>query len=306
MAKTEEIAGKFLGKKVAGKDQYSPEFLVAVPRQENRTYLGLDEQHFPEGFDTWHAYEFTTSLNSGLPVSKVLKIVYPSSSECIVESKSLKLYLNSFAMTKLGNTAEEVLEKAKEVIKRDLTNLLKTDIQLEFLDSNSLRSELFKEYKNIVDLVKERNPEKDIVCPASEEGDGQHLLKVGLSSSLPEEHRFMFDSLRSACRITHQPDFGNAFIYYESRKHITEESLIQYLVSFRKTFHFHEECTEMIFKRLQDLLDRDDKLMVCCLYTRRGGIDICPVRYQNFTPEILQKTLGNPEVFARYIYNVKQ
>ena len=88
-----------------------------------------------------------------------------------------------------------------------------------------------------------------------------------------------FDSLRSNCRVTHQPDFGDLFLYYKSAKHITEESLVKYLSSFRSEFHFHEECCEMIFKRLYDILDADDKLFVCALYTRRGGIDICPSRW---------------------------
>ena len=100
------------------------------------------------------------------------------------------------------------------------------------------------------------------------------------------EHRIMFDSLRSNCRVTHQPDFGDVFIYYKSKKHIKEHSLVKYLCSFRSEYHFHEECCEMIYKRLYDLLDKDDELFVSALYTRRGGIDICPTRWsKNFTPE---------------------
>ena len=94
-----------------------------------------------------------------------------------------------------------------------------------------------------------------------------------------KEYYLTFDSLRSNCRVTHQPDFGDLFLYYKSAKHITEESLVRYLSSFRSEYHFHEECCEMIFKRLHDILDKDDKLFVCALYTRRGGIDICPSRW---------------------------
>lgn len=89
----------------------------------------------------------------------------------------------------------------------------------------------------------------------------------------------MFDSLRSNCRVTHQPDFGDVYIYYKSQKHIKETGLLKYLSSFRSEYHFHEECCEMIFKRLYDLLDEKDELYVCALYTRRGGIDICPTRW---------------------------
>ena len=98
------------------------------------------------------------------------------------------------------------------------------------------------------------------------------------NSDNEKEYFLTFDSLRSNCRVTHQPDFGDVFIYYNSKKHIKESSLVKYLISFRSENHFHEECCEMIFKRLADILNTDDKLFVCALYTRRGGIDICPVR----------------------------
>ncbi len=102
----------------------------------------------------------------------------------------------------------------------------------------------------------------------------------------------MFDSLRSNCRVTHQPDFGDVFIYYKSCKNIDESSLVEYLVSFRSEYHFHEECCEMIYKRLFDILDKQDELLVCALYTRRGGIDISPVRFsRNFSCSDVEKLI---------------
>ena len=194
---TEEIAGKFLGKKVAGKDTYSPEFLVAVPRQEHRTYLGLDENNYPEGFDTWYAYEFTGITNKGVPFNRVCKIVYPSSNFAIVESKSLKLYLNSFAMTKLGDTVEECLEEARKTIASDLSGLLKTDVQVSFLTSNSCRKGIFGEYVNLNDKV-------DIdSIDISEYNENKDLLQISDTKfSEKTSHSFVFNSLRSACRIT--------------------------------------------------------------------------------------------------------
>ena len=105
--------------------------------------------------------------------------------------------------------------------------------------------------------------------------------------------------MRSNCRVTHQPDFGDAFIYYNSAKHIKEDSLVKYLSSFRSEFHFHEECCEMIFKRLYDLLDENDELFVCALYTRRGGIDICPARWSKNCEVADVLDLINLEKFAR-------
>ena len=123
---------------------------------------------------------------------------------------------------------------------------------MQFFDENNLIIEKFKE--------------------------APEVLKVETLDKI-KEYYLTFDSLRSNCRVTHQPDFGDLYLYYQSKKHISEESLVKYLSSFRSEFHFHEECCEMIFKRLYDILDADDKLFVCALYTRRGGIDICPSRW---------------------------
>jgi 7-cyano-7-deazaguanine reductase len=84
-------------------------------------------------------------------------------------------------------------------------------------------------------------------------------------------------SLRSNCRVTNQPDWGDVYIHIKGNKTVTPESLLQYIVSMRKENHFHEEIAECIYKRLWDLLDPEE-LLVGCLYTRRGGIDINPVR----------------------------
>ena len=110
--------------------------------------------------------------------------------------------------------------------------------------------------------------------------ESPQLLELELLSD-EKEYYLTFDSLRSNCRVTHQPDFGDIFIYYKSNHHIKEDSLVKYLCSFRSEFHFHEECCEMIYKRLYDVLNisQNGDLFVCALYTRRGGIDICPVRW---------------------------
>ena len=116
-------------------------------------------------------------------------------------------------------------------------------------------------------------------------------------------YKLTFDSLRSNCRVTHQPDFGDVFIYYKSKKHIKEESFVKYLSSFRSEFHFHEECCEMIFKRLQDILNDNDELFVCALYTRRGGIDISPIRYTLNCQEKDSKILSDINILARGCIN---
>lgn len=269
--KTDEIAGKFLGKKVSGCDEYNPDLLVAVPRAENRERYGIKTSKLPFcGWDVWHAYEFSAMTKNGLPVTKVLKLRYRPDNDFLVESKSLKLYLNSFNMSRFGKSTDECLQICKELIEKDLSCKLQTEVEVEFLNLNKV--EIFSDFVNIMNFVEESSLTIDNFKESPE------LLEVE-ESSLTREYFLKFESLRSNCRVTHQPDFGDAFIYYKSDKHIKEDSLVKYLCSFRSEYHFHEECCEMIFKRLYDLLGKNSELFVCALYTRRGGIDICPVRW---------------------------
>lgn len=271
---TEKIASKHLGKKSSGSVLYDPTLLVAVPRCENRKQYNIANDSLPfVGYDVWHAYEFSAMTENGVPVTRVLKLKYNCNNDYLVESKSLKLYLNSFNMSRYGNTIDECLQICKSMIEKDLSEKLHTNVQVSFLNNDSKRIEIYTNFQNIMDLVDESKLYVDVFK------ENPEILKI--SESTDREYYLTFDSLRSNCRVTHQPDFGDVFIYYKSKKHIDEASLVQYLSSFRSEYHFHEECCEMIFKRLQDLLDEDDKLFVSALYTRRGGIDICPSRWIN-------------------------
>lgn len=270
---TDKIASKFLGQKVSGSLTYDPSLLVCVPRCENREQYKIDLENLPfEGWDVWHAYEFSSMSENGLPVTRVMKLKYNCNNEFLVESKSLKLYLNSFNMTRQGKTTTECLSLCKEIIEKDLSELLKTKVNVNFLDDGIVRKDIFKDFKNLMTFVDESDLKVENFKESPE------LLEIE-NCEREMEHYLMFDSLRSNCRVTHQPDFGDVYIYYKSTRHIIEDSLVKYLSSFRSEYHFHEECCEMIFKRLYDLLDADDELFVCALYTRRGGIDICPVRW---------------------------
>lgn len=270
--KTEDIASKFLGKKVQNSEAYDSSLIVAVPRDENRKQYNILAENLPfDGCDIWHAYEFSSLTENGLPVTRLLKLKYDCDNPFIVESKSLKLYLNSFNMSRFGSCVQECLSICKQIIEKDLSQKLQTQVSANFIDDNANRVELFENFMNLMDFVDEKTLKVQHFKEAPE------LLKAVDTDSF-DEHFLSFDSLRSNCRVTHQPDFGDVFIYYRSNKHIDEQSLVKYLVSFRSEFHFHEECCEMIYKRLYDLLNEDDELFVCALYTRRGGIDICPVR----------------------------
>lgn len=293
---TDRIASKFLGKNVEGSTQYNPNLLVAVPRLENREQYNIDENCLPfNGFDIWHAYEFSCLTESGVPVTRLLKLKYDCRSPFIVESKSLKLYLNSFNMSRFGKNSTECLNICKKIIEKDLSQKLETEVTANFIQNNTERSEIFQKFENIMDFINEN----DLKIDDFKENPNVLKTEVGIET---KEHFLSFDSLRSNCRVTHQPDFGDVFIYYKSQTHINEKSLVKYLCSFRNEYHFHEECCEMIFKRLYDLLAPNDELFVCALYTRRGGIDISPLRYNCKLNDI--DTLIDLKKLARY--GVKQ
>lgn len=269
---TDKIASTHLGKKVSGSETYDPNLIVAIPRIENRRQYNIENNNLPfKGFDIWHAYEFSSMTKNGIPVTRLMKMKYNCDSEFLVESKSLKLYLNSFNMTRFGNSIRECLEICKNTIEKDLSEKLKTDVKINFFENNTERENIFNNFENIMNFVNENSLKIDKFKEAPEE------LKTEKNNEI-KTHYLLFDSLRSNCRVTHQPDFGDLFIYYKSKNHILEDSIVQYLTSFRSEYHFHEECCEMIYKRLIDLLNENDELFVCALYTRRGGIDISPVR----------------------------
>ena len=272
MNRTDEIASTHLGKKSEGSETYNSSLLVAIPRFENRKQYNIQNNNLPfEGWDVWHAYEFSAMTENGIPVTRLMKLKYNCTSEFLVESKSLKLYLNSFNMTKFGNTITECLEICKKTIEKDLSEKLKTEVTANFIENNAERSAIFTNFENIMNFVDEKTLKVEKFKEAPE------LLETE-ETEKEQTYHLRFDSLRSNCRVTHQPDFGDLYLYYSSKKHILEDSIVKYLSSFRSEFHFHEECCEMIYKRLFYLLDIGDERFVCALYTRRGGIDICPVR----------------------------
>lgn len=294
MAETDKIAGKLLGKKTEGLSEYSPSVLVAVPRYENRTQYNINSDNLPfDGWDVWHSYEFSALTDNGLPVTRVIKLRYPCDSEFIIESKSLKLYLNSFNMTKFGKSTKECLDMCKSLIQNDLSAVLNTNVEVNFLTDFADKENIFEQYVDLMSLVDEKE------IKINDYKENPKLLKLYEEHGRKYSYYLKFGSLRSNCRVTHQPDFGDVFIFYESKKVICYNSLIEYLVSFRSEYHFHEECCEMIYKRLSDFLNKDDKLLVAALYTRRGGIDISPVRYSKGLTDSDVKKLVDLSKFVR-------
>ena len=282
-----DIASKHLGK-VGGdgyKDTYSPELLVKVPRYLNREGYGLTSESFV-GVDTWNCYEVSAITSKGLPVSGMLKIVCPSDSEYHVESKSIKLYLNSFNMTHIGDNSADCMAVIEARVKRDLDELLETSTTVSFYESSDEGKAIsFEGYSDLGDIV-----DLDQIDFIQYKSDSSQLL-IEDRVDEPIEIKLKSNLLRSNCRVTNQPDWGDVFIKIKGRDIPAADALAKYIVSHRTVSHFHEEICEMVFKHLMDAY-KPEQLMVSCLYTRRGGLDINPIRatHQSLIPDFFTHT----------------
>ena len=286
-----EIAAKHLGK-VGGdgyKDTYDPNLLVKIPRYLNREGYGLTGKEF-KGVDVWNAYEVSAITSKGQPVAGMLKIVCPSDSEFHVESKSIKLYLNSFNMTKIGDNAPDCISGIEARVKRDLDELLETETTVSFYASDFETEPLSfsDDYEELADIV-----DLDLIDFTAFKSDAAQLEVSEKSGQV----KLRSNLLRSNCRVTNQPDWGDVFIFMQGSKLPTADSLAKYIVSHRTVSHFHEEICEMIFSHLTERFE-PEQLMVACLYTRRGGIDINPIRATH--------SMLIPEFFTEPEYTIRK
>jgi len=261
-----------LGKSSDYKSQYDPSLLVREPRQSNRTYLGIEDDNLPfVGYDVWNGYEISALTNNGRPIAAIAKVIYPCNSKYIVESKSMKLYWNSFNMTKLGNTVQEVMGEIEKKAIEDLSELLETNVSVQLFYDDMLIED-YLNFENVTQLDAEVS--EDIVFDTYSETP--ELLQVEEHSDI-HTRQYISGLLKSNCRVTSQPDWGDVFISIKGNKLPTNDSLLKYIVSFRDECHFHEEICECIYKRLWDTFSPEE-LVVKCLYVRRGGWDINPHR----------------------------
>ncbi len=245
-----------LGKASDYPDKYAPDVLFPIPRVGNREALGLTAKLPFSGTDLWTAWELTWLSPSGKPEMAAAEIRVPADSPNIIESKSLKLYLNSFAMTAVDDEAGLV-----RMIEADLSERAGAPVGVS----------LFRESVvtglpgNSLDGLDVETDTYD-VDPGLLACDGSERVAETWTSGL----------LRSLCPVTSQPDFGSVMVRYEGPR-IKPESLLAYIISFREHQDFHEACVERMFV---DLLPRCgmDKLTVFARYQRRGGLDINPYR----------------------------
>lgn len=260
--------------------------LVPVPRKLNRTQYGIDENNLPfVGADLWNSYEISFMLKSGYPISGIGKLIYPADSPNIVESKSLKLYFNSFNMDPLGDTIKEAISKFESIVVEDLSAAVGAKVKFNFLCPIGAGKHSVSNYDEgnhidvlILDALRIENMVNVSKMRFEHFTETPDLLQKVPAANAKVAQFITTNALRSNCRVTNQPDWGDVFVYIKGNENINEASFLKYIVSMRRENHFHEEICEAIYKRLFDLFDKKTDIMVACLYTRRGGIDINPVR----------------------------
>ncbi|WP_052247340.1 NADPH-dependent 7-cyano-7-deazaguanine reductase QueF [Alteromonas macleodii] len=252
-----------LGKQVDYEFEYNPDLLQGVPRSLSRDTLNLAGSGLPfDGIDTWTGYELSWLNLKGKPNVAILECHVPITSKNLIESKSFKLYLNSFNQTKFAS-AEDV----RQVLQADLSACAGEPVEVKLILPEQFSSLQFQEFTGT--LLDSLDVEIDQYSPNT-----QYLTVAKNETGVQET--LVSHLLKSNCLITSQPDWASIQIRYEG-KAIEHEGLLKYLISFRQHNEFHEQCVERIYNDIMQHC-QPDKLTVCARYTRRGGLDINPFR----------------------------
>jgi len=259
-----------LGKTVAYVSKYTPSLLCSLARSDSRALLGIENNSLPfDGVDLWTAYELSWLDLKGKPVVAYGIFAFPCQSVGMVESKSLKLYLNSFNQTNFSS-----LEDVKKTLTIDLSFAVQSSVQVDlfpatvFANPNRFMGHLPGECLD------------DLAVTISQYKVDAGLLKlddVNSASQHTHVHENLYSHLlKTNCPVTGQPDWASISIRYSGPR-IHRESLLKYLCSYRQQADFHEQCVEQIFR---DLLEHGqcEKLTVEARFQRRGGLDINPFR----------------------------
>ncbi|EPW7977151.1 NADPH-dependent 7-cyano-7-deazaguanine reductase QueF, partial [Cronobacter turicensis] len=255
------LHGLTLGKSTDYRDVYDASLLQPVPRSLNRDPLGLRADALPfHGADIWTMYELSWLNRNGLPQVAIGQVEINATSVNLVESKSFKLYLNSFNQTRFDS-----LDAVRETLERDLRACAQGDVSV------TLRRLEDVEGEPVARLNGDCIDNQDIVITDYE---FDAALLSGAAGEARVEETLVSHLLKSNCLITHQPDWGSVQIRYCGPK-ICREKLLRYLVSFRHHNEFHEQCVERIFNDITRFC-QPEQLSVYARYTRRGGLDINP------------------------------
>lgn len=289
-----------LGESTSYPKTYQPDTLYAIPRSMGRNEINWQQDKLAVGVDWWHAFEVSWLNNQGISQMAIARFSIPASSPNIVESKSLKLYLNSLNFTEFDNW-----EAVQQTIAKDLSACVGVEVgvalfELDAISSGSESDTGFliahpqgKCIDNALDGLAHKvslveHPDASLLSSTDllstdHEDTASDTEKLGAEKlSIEKEYQLYSNLLRSNCPVTNQPDWGTLSIEISTSHAIDEAKLLSYILSFRQHNGFHEQCVEQIFA---DLSQRylPSKLMVRAWYTRRGGIDINPCRVSNIS-----------------------
>ncbi|WP_417664064.1 NADPH-dependent 7-cyano-7-deazaguanine reductase QueF [Pseudidiomarina donghaiensis] len=264
----ESLAHLNLGQPTAYPTQYDASLLQGVPRQLNRTPIGLAEgQPLPfHGDDIWHGYELSWLNSNGLPQVAVAEFRVPATSTHLIESKSFKLYLNSF-----NDSRWPSWQAVSEQLSIDLSQCAGAPVGVQL---STVQQAQRKAFGDLPGHCIDDQPIEITSYDYSPE-----LLK--LSSHDIVEETLHSHLLKSNCLITNQPDWGSVLIRYRGPA-VDHAALLRYIVSFRHHNEFHEQCVERLYMDIKERL-QPEQLTVYARYTRRGGLDINPFR-SDFEP----------------------
>ncbi|MBB1271498.1 MULTISPECIES: NADPH-dependent 7-cyano-7-deazaguanine reductase QueF [Psychromonas] len=259
----EALQNLSLGKVTEYKCHYDQSLLQGVPRSLNRNELNLDASSLPfHGFDLWNIYELSWLNSKGKPMVATGVVKVPFDSEFLIESKSFKLYLNSFNQSKFESVAA-----VQAILTADLSACANSPVSVNLNAKLDIINESLGTFSGV------NLDELDI------EVDQYQLLPsllTGISSDTTVTETLYSHLLKSNCLITSQPDWASVEISYTG-KSLDHEKLLRYLISFRQHNEFHEQCVERIFCDLMKYGSLTS-LTVYARYTRRGGLDINPLR----------------------------
>jgi 7-cyano-7-deazaguanine reductase len=267
-----------LGKVTSYCSQYTPELLQAVPRSLNRDSLGLTTNELPfKGEDVWYGYELSWLNDKGKPVVAVAEFSFPCTSPNIVESKSFKLYLNSFNQTIFSSW-----QSVESALIKDLSATAGASTEVKLFPVNNCPAlAIALDSALCID-------ELDIEVSHYQLAP-QILKSINHDQADVVTEYLVCHLLKSNCLITNQPDWASVYIEYSGQK-ICHETLLKYLISFRQHNEFHEQCVERIFCDLKRFC-QIEHLTVFARYTRRGGLDINPFRSTSKTKAPKLRTL---------------
>ncbi|EJC65255.1 NADPH-dependent 7-cyano-7-deazaguanine reductase QueF [Alcaligenes ammonioxydans] len=260
MSNTSPLKDSPLGHDVVYPTRYDPNVLFGIERSLNRQALELPEQWY--GADIWNGYEVSWLNPKGKPVVALARFVIPWNSPRIIESKSFKLYLNSFN--------DEVVQDSDSLagrMEQDLSAIAGAPVQVTLWPLSALSGQ------TIAQLEGRSIDELDISIQ-------DYTPQSGLLACLPDAplvtESLVSDLLKSNCPVTGQPDWGSVQVRYTGPQ-IDPASLLRYIVSLRRHTEFHEHCVERLYSDIWQSC-QPERLLVYARYTRRGGLDINPWR----------------------------